>query len=98
MTSMLLTERRGAEPPGLLPGTVTRRDSLLLGVRRRGFLDLGLHDRFVGLDPVADKDPLRSVPLLELHAASALVIRAGDLDRLEQVRRSELLQAPGVDV
>src|SRR5437667_3925483 len=98
MTSMLLTERKGLPSARgaavrLLLRAVARRDPLLLRVGGRGFLDHRAHDRLVGLDPVADQLPLLAVPLLELDRAAPLVVRAGDLDRLQEVVGAELLQA-----
>src|SRR5262249_36075134 len=52
----------------------------------------------IRVDPVADRVPLRAVPLLELHRAAALVVRARELDGLEQAERAQLLQARVVDV
>src|SRR3984893_11408115 len=99
MTSMLLIERKGLRRPGAsLFGAITRRDPLLLRVRRRRLLDLRTHDRLVRLDPVRDEVPLLSVPLLELHRSASLVVRAGHLDRLQETGGSELLPALVVDV
>src|SRR5437667_7915164 len=96
MTSLLLTERRGPfGPPGslLLLGAVTRRDSLLLRIRRRRFFDHRADDRLVRLDPVGDQLPLLAVPLLELDRSAAFMVHAGNLDRLQEVEGAELLQA-----
>src|SRR5581483_2618229 len=51
----------------------------------------------VGVNPVADRHPLLAVPLLEAHRAATLVIRARQLDRLQQTERAELFQAMVVD-
>src|SRR5687768_7087835 len=82
----------------LLLGAVARRDALFFRVLRSGGLDHGAHDRLVGLDPVGDHVPLASVPLQELDRAAALVVHAGNLERLHQPDRAELLQAFVVDI
>src|SRR5712692_3718220 len=103
MTSMLLTESRGfGGPPGPPPlslfGAVTQADSLLLRVRGRRVFDHRTDDRLVRLDPVGDQLPLLAVPLLELDRSTAFVVRAGNLDRLQEVVGAELLQALLVQV
>src|SRR5712692_8499390 len=85
-------------PPLLLLGAVTRRDSLLLRVRGSRVFDQRADDRLVRLDPVGDQLPLRAVPLLELDRSAAFVVRAGNLDRLQEVVGAELLQALLVQV
>src|SRR5258706_14549181 len=98
MTSMLLTERKGLPSArgaavGLFLRAVARRNSLLLRVGGRGFLDHWAHDRLVGLDPVGDQLPPLAVPLLELVRAPALVVRAGNLNRMQEVVGAEILDS-----
>src|SRR6266542_1083117 len=109
---MLLTERSGRPPaseepggpegppprPRSLLGAVTRGDSLLLRVRGRRLLDHRPHDRLVRLDPLGDDVPFLAIPLLELDRAAPFVVRAGELDRLQQADGAELLQSLVVDV
>src|SRR4030095_16711921 len=71
---------------GAFLGAVALGDVVLLGVLRRALLDQRPHQLLVGLDPVADDLPLRPIPLLELYRATALVIGAGDLQRLDEAR------------
>src|SRR5678816_4854101 len=70
-------------------GAVSLGDVVLLGVLRRALLDQRPDQLLVRLDPVSDDLPLRPVPLLELHRATALVIGAGDLQRLDEVGRPD---------
>src|SRR5215831_8870908 len=77
---------------------IPRGDALLLRVLRRGLLDHRAHDGLVGLGPVGDDVPFLPVPLHELHRAPALVVHAGDLERLHESGRAELLEAAVVDV
>src|SRR5215472_5166322 len=113
MTSMLLTFRRftvETRRARCLPwpfarmgssaflAAVARSDAFLLGVLRGRFLDHRTHDRLVGLGPVGDDVPLRSVPLHELHRTAAFVVHARDLECLHEPRRAELLDAAVVDV
>src|SRR5262249_5379835 len=77
---------------------IPRRDAFFLGVLRRRLLDHRAHDRLVGLGPVSDDVPLRSVPLHELDRAAAFVVHARDLERLHESGRPELLDAGIVDV
>src|SRR5678816_2131957 len=74
---------------GAFLGAVSLGDVVLLGVLRRALLDQRPNQLLVRLDPVTDDLPLRPVPLLELHRATALVIGAGDLQRLDEVGRPD---------
>src|SRR4030095_1555383 len=74
---------------GAFLGAVALGDVVLLGVLRRALLDQRTDQLLVGLDPVADDLPLRSVPLLELHRAASLVVGAGDLQRLDESCRPD---------
>src|SRR6266516_2957297 len=51
----------------------TGRDSLLLGILGRGLFDLSPYKFAIWLDPVADRDPLLTVPLLDAHRPTTLV-------------------------
>src|SRR5436189_29435 len=86
-------------PVGLLfRRTIAPRNAFFLGVLRRRGLDHRAHDRLVGRDPIGEHLPLASVPLLKLDRAAALVVHAGNLERLHEADCAELLQALVVDV
>src|SRR5262245_45392782 len=74
---------------GAFLGAVPLGDVVLLGVLRGALLDHRPHHLLVRLDPVADDLPLGSVPLLELHRTTALVVGAGDLERLDEPGRPD---------
>src|SRR5450755_4252203 len=111
MTSMLLTLNRApgaGEAAGLRPGAmgglasslraVARGDALLSRIfGRRGFHHVA-DQLSVRLNPAADDFPLLAVPLLELHRAAALVVQAGDFQRLDEALGPELLDALLVEV
>src|SRR5690242_14761637 len=80
---------------GLFLVAVAGSDVVLLGILHGALLDHRANQRLVRLDPVSDDLPLGAVPLLELHRPSALVVGAGDLERLDEAGRPQLLE-PGV--
>src|SRR5271168_5159825 len=109
MTSMLLTLRRApgaGEAAALRPsakpspslGAVAGGDALLFGVLGGGGLDHVAHQLAVGLNPPADDFPLLAIPLLEFHGSSALVVRTGDFERLDEPGGPQLLDALLVEV
>src|SRR4029450_3183440 len=73
-------------------------DVVLLGLLPPPLLDQRTDQLLVGLDPVADDLPLRSVPLLELHRAASLVVGAGDLQRLDESCRPDRRDPRRVEV
>src|SRR6516225_11764919 len=77
---------------------IARRDALFLRVRQGRLLDDRTQQRTVGLHPVADHVPLLAVPLLEAHGAAAFMIRAGQLERLDETECAELFQARIVEI
>src|SRR5215813_8181936 len=83
---------------GAFLGAVPLGDVVLLGVLRGALLDHRPHHLLVWLDPVADDLPLGSVPLLELHRTTALVVGAGDLERLDEPGRPERRDLRRVEV
>src|SRR5439155_10240291 len=96
MTSMLLTARSGR---GVSPGTpllflraVAHRVAELLRLLDGGPLDLRPDDVAHRSDPVGDDVPLLAVPLLDQHGPAALVVLAGDLDRMREALHAELLE------
>src|SRR5262252_4542660 len=83
---------------GAFLGAVARGDVVLLRVLRGALLDHRPDHLLVWLDPVSDDLPLRPVPLLELHRATALVIHAADLERLDEAGRPERRDLRRVEV
>src|SRR5262245_27459988 len=97
MTSMLLTARSGrgaslATGTLLLFRAVAHRVAELLRLLDRRGLDLGPDDVAHRRDPVGDDVPLLAVPLLDQHRPAALVVLAGDLDRMREALHADLLE------
>src|SRR5689334_13272200 len=108
MTSMLLTDsasrRAGSASCGIevivvaierlhFLAAVARRDLLLGRVLLGTLLDHLVHERAVARHERRQRLELLAVPLLELDHARAFVVHAARLDRREQARCAELLQA-----
>src|SRR2546421_3580230 len=96
---MLLTASSGRGVPFpaltialLLLRAIARRAAELLALVYGGRLDLRAdrvaHDR----DPVRHDGPLLAVPLLDQHGTAALVVLAGDLDRMGEALHAHLVQ------
>src|SRR5262245_66097527 len=68
------------------------RDLLFSRVFCRGFLHHRSDHRVVGRDPIRRDIPFLAVPSLDATRARALVIGAGDLDRLQLVLEAKLLK------
>src|ERR1700734_1082795 len=77
-----------AHPPRV--GGCAQFDIVLGGIGFGGLLDDRTQQRPIGSDPVGHDLPLRAVPLLEGHAAVALMVVPCDIDRMEQVLGAEL--------
>src|SRR2546422_4612726 len=98
MTSMLLTARSGrgvasaTGAPSLLLRAVAHRIAELLRFLDGRRLDLRPDDVAHRRDPVGDDVPLLAVPLLDQHGSAALVVLAGDLDRMREVLHADLLE------
>src|SRR5258705_9246240 len=96
---MLLTASSGADVPLplttvlLLLAAVPHGVAELLALFDRRRLDLRAHDVPHGHDPVRHDVPLLAVPLLDEHGAVALVVLAGDLDRMGEALHPQLFQA-----
>src|SRR6267378_2311024 len=96
---MLLTASSGrAAPfPALTPlfllAAVALRVAELLGLVGSGQFDLRAQHVLHGLDPVRDDVPLLAVPLLDQDGAAALVVLAGDLDRVRETLHADLIEA-----
>src|SRR6185295_981139 len=96
---MLLTASSGAGAPLpltsrlLLLAAVARGVVELLALLHRRRLDLGTNDVAHRHDPVRHDVPLLAVPLLDEHGPVALVVLAGDLDRMREALHPQLVQA-----
>src|SRR6516225_1739812 len=73
--------------------TVAGLDLLLRGVLRRDVIDERINEGFVGRVPVGDDLPALAIPLLYAPVARALVVGAGNPDRLQHPLEAELLEA-----
>src|SRR5438552_4209784 len=71
---------------------VARLDLFLRGILRGNIVDERFGDGLVGRVPVGDDFPALAVPLLYTPLARALVVGAGNLDRLQHALEAELLE------
>src|SRR3977135_3779786 len=71
---------------------VPRLNLLLRGILRGNIVDERFGDGLVGRVPVRDDFPALAVPLLYAPLARALVIGAGNLDRLQHTLETEFLE------
>src|SRR5258708_12560349 len=71
---------------------VARLDLLLRGILRGNILDERFGDGLVGRVPVGDDFPALAVPLLYAPLARALMVGAGNLDRLQHALEAEFLK------
>src|SRR5438093_160822 len=83
----------GAHDPLVLLAAVAHGVPQLLALLDCGRLDLRADDVTHGRHPVGHDLPLAAVPLLDQHGAAALVVLAGDLDRVREALHAELLEA-----
>src|SRR5882757_220500 len=77
---------------------VARLDLLLGGILRGNIVDERFGDGLVGRVPVGDNFPALAVPLLYARLARALVVGAGNLDRLQHILEAEFLETCTGDV
>src|SRR5882672_5302835 len=95
---MLLTASSGRDaslatgPPLLLLRAVAHRVAELLALLDGRRLELRPDHVAHRRDPVGDDVPLLAVPLLDEHGPVALVVLAGDLDRMREVLHADLLE------
>src|SRR5947209_10633705 len=82
----------GAHDFLLLLGTVAHGVAELLPLLDGRGLDLRADDVAHGRDPVRHDGPFLAVPLLDEHRPIALVILAGDLDRVREALHAQLLE------
>src|SRR5260370_23812026 len=71
---------------------VARLNLLLHGILRGDIVDERFGDGLVGRVPVGDDFPALAVPLLYAPLARALVVGAGNLDRLQHALEAEFLE------
>src|SRR5262249_6891682 len=79
-------------------GQAADRDLLLGCIFCGGVLDHGPDDVVVGIVPVGSDLPVLAVQGLDAASAGALMIGAGDLDRLELVLEAKLGEALGTEI
>src|SRR6266436_9348310 len=71
---------------------VARLDLLLRGILRGNIADERFGEGLVGRVPVGDDFPALAVPLLYARLPRALVVGAGNLDRLQHTLEAEFLE------
>src|SRR5215471_14957450 len=92
------SDRNRSMPTSMSVRQAARVQLLVRRVLGRGVLDERLDHLVVGHVPVRSDLPVLAIPGLDAAGAGALVIGAGELDRLELALEAELLDAVRRDV